>query len=324
MCTGFEIPALFGGAGAAATAGTAALGSGLSLGGGLGLTLGGGSLGLTAASAGAGAIGAGLGTALAGVSTLGGLAALDAGVGAIADYGLSGGGGGLGLTDAGGTFGGGLGAGVGEGLGGAFAADYGLTSAAALGSLGGGTAGAAAASPSIFSTAMKYANPAMSIYSGITGLQKQKELERMARLAAAQSDPWGNSGGRSLADAQLQQLLRDPSAVAENDPAYKLRIQGAQRANAQFGQDSGAMSVAGANASTNWYNERLAQLGALAGSGVNPGTGAQIGLNGQIAANEQASQSLGSIGYGIGQLTGQGGLTPQQQLMLLQQRRSVG
>jgi hypothetical protein len=201
---------------------------------------------------------------------------------------------------------------------------YGDTAAQALGGFGGGGLTAPAASPSIFDTALKYANPAMSIYSGITGLQKQKELERMARLAAAQSDPWGKSGGRTLADQQLQQLMRDPSAVAANDPAYKLRIQGAQRANAQFGQDSGAMSVAGANASTNWYNERLAQLGALAGSGVNPGTGAQIGLNGQIAANEQASQSLGSIGYGIGQMTGQGGLTPQQQLMLLQQRMIGG
>jgi len=316
MCTGFEIPALFGGAGAATagssllTAGVAAgattLGTSAMLGGGLGLLEGGALLGGAALGGGllegaAGSAAAGSGSLLGGESLLGG----DAG------------------------FLGGMGEGIGGGgLDGASSLldgySYGDTAAQALGGFGGGGLTAPAASPSIFDTALKYANPAMSIYSGITGLQKQKELERMARLAAAQSDPWGNSGGRSLADAQLQQLLRDPSAVAENDPAYKLRIQGAQRANAQFGQDSGAMSVAGANASTNWYNERLAQLGALAGSGVNPGTGAQIGLNGQIAANEQASQSLGSIGYGIGQMTGQGGLTPQQQLMLLQQRRSVG
>lgn len=316
MCTGFEIPALFSSTAAASAgsslltagvaAGTTTLGTSAMLGGGLGLLEGGALLGGAALGGGllegaAGSAAAGSGSLLGGESLLGG----DAG------------------------FLGGMGEGIGGGgLDGASSLldgySYGDTAAQALGGFGGGGLTAPAASPSIFDTALKYANPAMSIYSGITGLQKQKELERMARLAAAQSDPWGKSGGRSLADAQLQQLLRDPSAVAENDPAYKLRIQGAQRANAQFGQDSGAMSVAGANASTNWYNERLAQLGALAGGGVNPGTGAQIGLNGQIAANEQASQSLGSIGYGIGQMTGQGGLTPQQQLMLLQQRMIGG
>jgi len=321
MCTGFEIPALFSSTAAASAgsslltagvaAGTTTLGTSAMLGGGLGLLEGGALLG---------------GAALGGAALGGGLLEGAAGSAAAGSGSLLGGESLLG-GDAG--FLGGMGEGIGGGgLDGASSLldgySYGDTAAQALGGFGGGGLTAPAASPSIFDTALKYANPAMSIYSGITGLQKQKELERMARLAAAQSDPWGKSGGRTLADQQLQQLMRDPSAVAANDPAYKLRIQGAQRANAQFGQDSGAMSVAGANASTNWYNERLAQLGALAGGGVNPGTGAQIGLNGQIAANEQASQSLGSIGYGIGQMTGQGGLTPQQQLMLLQQRRSVG
>lgn len=315
MCTGFEIPALFGGAGAAAgssilTAGVATgattLGTSAMLGGGLGLLEGGALLGGAALGGGllegaAGSAAAGSGSLLGGESLLGG----DAG------------------------FLGGMGEGIGGGgLDGASSLldgySYGDTATQALGGFGSGGLTAPAASPSIFDTALKYANPAMSIYSGITGLQKQKELERMARLAAAQSDPWGKSGGRTLADQQLQQLMRDPSAVAANDPAYKLRIQGAQRANAQFGQDSGAMSVAGANASTTWYNERLAQLSALAGAGVNPGTAAQIGLNGQVAANDLMSDSLGSIGYGVGQITGNGGLTPQQQLMLLQQRRSVG
>lgn len=316
MCTGFEIPALFSSTAAASagssllTAGVAAgattLGTSAMLGGGLGLLEGGALLGGAALGGGllegaAGSAAAGSGSLLGGESLLGG----DAG------------------------FLGGMGEGIGGGgLDGASSLldgySYGDTAAQALGGFGSGGLTAPAASPSIFDTALKYANPAMSIYSGISGLQKQKELERMARLAAAQSDPWGKSGGRTLADQQLQQLMRDPSAVAANDPAYKLRIQGAQRANAQFGQDSGAMSVAGANASTTWYNERLAQLSALAGAGVNPGTAAQIGLNGQVAANDLMSDSLGSIGYGVGQITGNGGLTPQQQLMLLQQRRSVG
>ena len=177
MCTGFEIPALFSSTAAASagssllTAGVAAgattLGTSAMLGGGLGLLEGGALLGGAALGGGllegaAGSAAAGSGSLLGGESLLGG----DAG------------------------FLGGMGEGIGGGgLDGASSLldgySYGDTAAQALGGFGGGGLTAPAASPSIFDTALKYANPAMSIYSGITGLQKQKELERMARLAAA-------------------------------------------------------------------------------------------------------------------------------------------
>ena len=147
-------------------------------------------------------------------------------------------------------------------------------------------------------------------------------MRRLAMLAGAKADPWGSSGGRNLADAQLQKFMTNPTA----DPSYALRIRGAQRANAQFGQDSGAMAVAGANASTDWFNARMAQLGGLAGAGGNPAQGVQVQMGGLEGANKLLSDSLGSFGYGAATLAGTGGLTPaqQQQLLALSLSRRAG
>lgn len=162
---------------------------------------------------------------------------------------------------------------------------------AAGGSSGGGVSDTFGWLPSARTMAdvSKWANPAMSLISGGMGIYQQNNL----RSKAAAMDPWGQSGGRGLADQQLQAFMKDPSQAAATDPAYKLRMQGAQRANAQYGQDSGAMSVAGANASTDWYNQRLAQLGGLAGAPGNPAAP----MAGYTAANDLLGKSLGSIGY---------------------------
>jgi len=140
---------------------------------------------------------------------------------------------------------------------------------------------------------------ALSVGSGIYGLTESERIKKAAELAALKSDPFGASGGRGMADAQLRALMADPSQVAANDPAYKLRIQAAQRAMASHGQNSGAMAVAGANASTDWYNGRLQQLGYLAGAGFNPASAQSIGLQGMQSAAGLGGQSLASIGYGV-------------------------
>ena len=170
---------------------------------------------------------------------------------------------------------------------------------------------------------MNYAIAGMGIYSGIKGIgmseemRKRAEQDRALALKAAQEGPeWQKSGGRGLADAQLQQLMRDPGQVAAQDPSFGLRIQGAQRATAMYGQNSGAMSVAGANASTDWYNQRLAQLGQLADAPGRPtGTiagAAQLGQSGEMAANDLYSRSLASIGYGVNRgVGGSGQYTPE-------------
>jgi hypothetical protein len=310
MCTGFEIlPTIFGaaevGAGIAAVEGAAGLGA-------LSAGIGGGS-----ALGGLGALGAG---AVAGDMFLPGMLAsegLAAGAvagdmflpGALGAFGAD-----AGIT-AGATFAGDMAA---QGIFGT-ALDYGVLD----GALTNGTNYAAAsglANPlATLQGFAKTAQPYMSAASGIKGLMDAEEMKRMARRAGRAADPWGNSGGRSLADAQLQELLRNPEAVAATDPAFKLRVMGAQRANAQYGQDSGAMSVAGANASTDWYNARLAQLSGLAGGGVAPGAGGGVMVQGLDNAFDASSAALGSLGYAAGTLgAGKGGMTPAQQQRLIQ------
>lgn len=138
----------------------------------------------------------------------------------------------------------------------------------------------------------------LQLGSGIYGMKLAGDQRKAAEQAMQRSDPWGTSGGRGIADAQLRELMTNPAAM-ENDPAFKARIRGAQRATAQYGQDSGAMSVAGANAATDWYNSRLQQLGALAGAGTTPGNNSAAGLQGIAQANELAGSSLASLGYGV-------------------------
>lgn len=314
MCTGFEIlPSLFGAA--EVGAGVAGLGAGLeaiSVGSTLGGVTGGVLTGGGAALGGLGAAGLGAG-ALGAAELLGGGAALAEGALTEGVLGGLAGGGGIGEAGLGFGFGSDFALGVGgteAGLG-AGALDWGFAPAADWGS-------AMLASPlTSLASFAKTAQPYMSTFSGIKGLMDAEQMKRAARRAAAGADPWGQSGGRTLADSQLQELLRNPEAVAATDPAFKLRVMGAQRANAQYGQDSGAMSIAGANASTDWYNARLAQLAGLAGGTVAPGAGGGLMVQGLDNAFDASSAALASLGYAAGTAgAGSGGLTPAQRAQL--------
>jgi len=170
--------------------------------------------------------------------------------------------------------------------------------------------------------ALQIASPIMAIGSGLYGMNQADQLRKMAAMSGKRADPWGMSGGRSLADAQLQELMTNPGQVAGRDPSYALRMQGAQRATAIQGQDSGAMAVAGANASTDWYNQRLAQLGGLAGATQNPAAGEQVSMSGQLGANGLASRSLASIGYGV--TRGGGGTGMELPVGFREQLRAAG
>lgn len=304
MCTGFEIlPSIFGaGAGASAAAGAG--------------------LGLFGEAAGASLFSGGFGAAAAGAG-----AAAAAGAGA-AELGLFGEAAGSSLFSGGfGSAAGAAGAAGELGLFGEAAGSslFGEGAAAELGLFGEGLgeslipagAGAFASPLASLQSFAKTAQPYMSAASGIKGLMDAEAMKKAARRAAAGADPWGMSGGRGLADAQLQELMRNPEAVAASDPAFKLRVMGAQRANAQYGQDSGAMSVAGANASTDWYNARLAQLGGMAGAGVAPGAGSGVMVQGLDNAFDASSAALASLGYAAGTAgAGNGGLTPAQRAQL--------
>lgn len=162
-----------------------------------------------------------------------------------------------------------------------------------------------------------------SVGSGLYGLYNANSMRNLATSAMNRADPWGTSGGRGVADAQLQSLLNDPTQAAANDPAYQLRIQAAQRATAGSGQGSGAMAVAAANASSDWYNTRLSQLGGISGATVNPGTAADLSLTGTNNANMLAGSSLASIGFGLNTATG-GGATSSMSPQVLAYLRSIG
>ena len=209
-------------------------------------------------------------------------------------------GGGLGMTPAGST-GGMLSGGAAEA---ANAGGY------VPGTVAGGVPAAAGSSQGFMSQlgnlmpSAKNLNTLSSIGSGLYGLSNAAAMRGMAGNAMNRADPWGASGGRAAADAQLQAMLRDPSGAAQNDPAYKLQMQAAMRANAPMGTDSGAMATAAANAATAWYDNIVSRLGGLSGANVNPGQGQQLGLEGTGMANTLAGNSLASIGFGINNATG--------------------
>ena len=253
-----------------------------------------GELGLSGATV-AGAGGAGIGTTFGGGGDAAGLAQMgrDAGLSGAELQKFVASGGTMGSTAAGGG-------GVGTGATGNFFSNAGGELSSWLDKL------STNFSTSPLKTAYSLASPLSSIYSGIQGLSSADEMRKRAQMAQMQGNPWGSGGGQAMANQQLMDLMANPSMVASNDPAYKLRIQGAQRATATQGQGSGAMAVAGANASTDWYNGRLQQLGVLAGAPGNPVGAAQIGLQGDMAAADLQSRGLASIGFGTNTIGGGG------------------
>ena len=147
-------------------------------------------------------------------------------------------------------------------------------------------------------TAAGIAQPIQSVYSGYEALRRAKQMQQLAMSAGASADPWGASGGRAQAEQQLMTLNSNPSAAMATDPRYAAMIQAAQRTTAMYGQDSGAMAVAGAQAGGNWYSQRMAELSGLVGANQNPAAAAQIQLQGAGMSNQLASQGLASVGYG--------------------------
>lgn len=150
----------------------------------------------------------------------------------------------------------------------------------------------------------------LSIGGGLMQMAQGNALQNQAQTAAAASNPWGTSGGFALAGTQLQNLMNNPMQVAATDPAYAMRIQGAQRATAAYGQNSGAMSVGAANASTDWLNQRMQSLGNMAGVSFNPVTAAQLGLQGSLQGQQMMQQGVGTMmqpAISYGQTPGQGG-----------------
>lgn len=160
-----------------------------------------------------------------------------------------------------------------------------------------------------------------SLGSGIYGMtladQQRKLAEEQAKLirsSTSAADPWGTSGGRGMSAQQLIQLNSDPRSAMLTDPRFAAMVQAAQRTTAPYGQNSGAMNVAGAQAGGNWYTQRMAELSGLAGTGNAgiPGQGAvnagSLTLTGANEANTLAGRSLADIGFGVNTATGGGAM----------------
>lgn len=155
----------------------------------------------------------------------------------------------------------------------------------------------------------------LSIGSGLYGLYESRKLKEMAKLmgptsentlaAANRADPWSASGGRALADTQLQGLMKDPSSITKM-PGYEAGLQAVERKMASQGfNGSGNMMVALSKYGGDFYNQALQSLAAMSGANVNPGTAGQImqqgtqqQLGATLSANDLASRSLASLGYG--------------------------
>lgn len=161
-----------------------------------------------------------------------------------------------------------------------------------LGSSGGGGVLGGSSGASGLGSLSGLANLGTSIY----GMYQSEQMKRLAKLAGAQADPWGASGGRSLAAGQLQGVLAGGSAAYEQTPAYKARMQAVQRSMAANGYlGSGNMAVAAANAGGAGYNEYLQMMGGLSGANANPASAAQLELTGNSSANNLAINSLGLL-----------------------------
>tara|TARA_R110000868_G_scaffold149339_1_gene371771 strand:- start:25 stop:927 length:903 start_codon:yes stop_codon:yes gene_type:complete len=136
--------------------------------------------------------------------------------------------------------------------------------------------------------------PIMSGLSGLYGMSLANEQRKMARQAVERSSPWFSSGGVNLAGDQLKRVISGDFA---GDKGFDIAQQAAARSSAN--QPGGFAASAAATAALRYQNERIGALGGPAGVGFNPAASYSTALGGLQGANEQASRSLGSIGYGM-------------------------
>lgn len=122
-----------------------------------------------------------------------------------------------------------------------------------------------------------------SIASGVYGM-------KLAGDARQASDPFAPY--RGAYGAQLAALEANPGSIVSR-PGFQAGLETIQRKSAASGYyGSGNMASALSRYSGDFYNQEAARLAGLAGAGQTPGAGQALGA-------DLASQSLGSIGYGL-------------------------
>jgi hypothetical protein len=155
---------------------------------------------------------------------------------------------------------------------------------------GGATAGPAGPT----SQGPSWLSSLMSIASGAYGMSLANKQRQQAKAAIAGSAPWTASGGTAMAGDQLKSII---GGDFTRDAGFRAAQDSAARTSSQ--QPGGFAASAAAQAALKYQNDRIQALGPAAGVGFAPSAGYQIAGSGTAGANQLASQSLGSIGYGL-------------------------
>lgn len=141
---------------------------------------------------------------------------------------------------------------------------------------------------------------AVDIGSGLYGLLQSRRLQQLAKMRAAQADPFGPY--RAGYAQQLAQLSADPTAITRT-PGWDAGIQAIRRSAAGQGYlDSGNEISMLQNFGGQAFDREAARLANLAGAGFNPANAAQLELEGRAGAMNLAGQSLNRISRGVGGL----------------------
>ena len=180
-------------------------------------------------------------------------------------------------------------------FGSASPAEAGFASGAAGAGMGAGPAGTQMAG---MGGGRNWTDTLMSIGSGIYGMRQANAQRDLARQAAAPS---------AAAGAAMQNVI---AGDFTNDPGFKAAMKGAARASSQ--QPGGMAASAAAQAALKYQNDRIQTLAGASGSG----NGYANALSGIASANNLASQSLGSVGFGVN--GGNTGMPPWLQTWLVQ------
>jgi hypothetical protein len=148
----------------------------------------------------------------------------------------------------------------------------------------------------------------LGVGSGIVGAGQAKNLQDLAKQAFAKSDPFGPQ--RAQYQQQLSALMANPSSIFQ-DAGFKASmdqgLQGVSRtmaAQGYLGSGNEAIELEkyGQSMSTDYMNQRIAQLSQLSGSGISPNFGP--GLSGYAQGMDTLSGSLGSAAFGLNQAFG--------------------
>lgn len=157
-----------------------------------------------------------------------------------------------------------------------------MTAGAGAAASGGGISG-------LLSTIGGYlpaASQLASLASGVYGMKLAGDVREA-------SDPFAPYRGAYA--QQLAALEKNPGSIVTR-PGFEAGIETINRKSAASGYlGSGNMVSALSRYTGDFYNQEANRLAGLAGAGAAPGAG-------QTAAADLASQSLGSIGYGLGPL----------------------